>query len=59
VGVVIFDPRGNQIMEYSWNIGATTNNKAKANAMLMGIQLAKKRNIYEINIVCNSKNIIH
>jgi hypothetical protein len=27
-GRVLFDPRGNQLMEYSWNLGVTTNNKA-------------------------------
>jgi ribonuclease HI len=57
-GGVLFDPRGNQIMEYSWNLGVTTNNKEEAYAMLMGIQLAKKRSISELNIVGDSKNTI-
>jgi len=56
---VLFDPRGNQLMEYSWNLGATTNNKAEAYAMFMGMQLAKKRKITNLNIVSDSKNIIH
>jgi ribonuclease HI len=57
-GGVLFDPRGNQLMEYSWNLGATTNNKAEAYTMYMGIQLAKKRKITELNIVGDSKNTI-
>lgn len=43
---VFFYPRANQIMAYSWNLGVTTNNRAEAYAMLMGIQLAKKRSIW-------------
>jgi ribonuclease HI len=46
-------------MEYSWNLGVTTNNKAKAYAMYIGIQLAKKRKIIALNIVGDSKNTIH
>jgi ribonuclease HI len=51
VGGVLFDPRGNQIMEYSWNLGVTTNNKAEAYALYIGVQLAKKRQINALNIV--------
>jgi len=57
-GGVLFDPRGNQIMEYSWNLGVTTNNKEDTYAILMGIQLAKKISISNLNIVGDSKNII-
>jgi hypothetical protein len=46
-------------MEHSWNLGATTNNKAKTYFMHMGIQLEKKRNITKLNIVGDSKNTIH
>jgi hypothetical protein len=52
---VLFHPRGNQIMEYSWNLGVTTNNKAEAYAMVMGIQLEKKISISELNIGGDSK----
>lgn len=55
-GGVLFHPRGNKIMEHSWTIGVTTNNKAEAYAMLIGIQLEKKISIYELNIAGDSKN---
>jgi hypothetical protein len=54
VGGVLFHHRGYQIMEYSWSLGVTTNNKAEDYAMLMSIQLEKKRSTSELNIVGDS-----
>jgi ribonuclease HI len=46
-------------LEYYWNLGITTNNKAEAYALFIGVQLAKKRQIDALNIVGDSKNTIH
>lgn len=45
-------------MEYSWNLEVTTNNKAEAYALYIGVQLAKKKQINALNIVGYSKNTI-
>jgi ribonuclease HI len=45
-------------IKFYWNLGVTTNNKAKAYAVYQGIQLAKQRHIYYLKIVGDSKNVI-
>jgi ribonuclease HI len=50
--------RGKRILNYYWNIGKDTNNKAEAYALLKGIQLAKLRQISNLNVIGDSKTII-
>jgi ribonuclease HI len=57
-GGVLFNPRGNKLMDYSWNLEVTTNNKVEAYTLYMGIQLEKKRKIIDLNILGDSKNTI-
>jgi ribonuclease HI len=58
VGGVLYDPRGNHELNYYWNIGITSNNKVEAYVVYQGVQLEKQRQIYELNIVGDSKNTI-
>jgi ribonuclease HI len=55
---VLFEPGGKIILNYYWNLGKDTNNKAKAYALLKGLQLANQRQIQSLNIVGDSKTII-
>jgi ribonuclease HI len=43
-------------MDFYWNIGITTNNKGEAYAIYQELQLEKKRQISNLNIVGDSKN---
>ena len=45
-------------MNYYWNLGKETNNKAEAYALLKGIQLENQRQIQNLNVVGDSKTII-
>jgi ribonuclease HI len=57
-GGVLFSPRGQRLLTYSWNLGMTTNNSAEAYALLKGAQIAKVRQINELIILGDSKTII-
>jgi ribonuclease HI len=58
VGGVLFIPRGQILLTYSWNLGITTNNLAEAYAIFKGAQLAKERQINQLIILGDSKTII-
>jgi ribonuclease HI len=58
VGGVLYGPRGIRELDFYWNLGVTMNNKAEAYAVFQGIQLAKQRQISQLNIVGDSKNTI-
>jgi ribonuclease HI len=45
-------------LNYYWNLGKETNNKAEAYALLKGIQMENQRQIQNMNVVINSKTII-
>jgi ribonuclease HI len=45
-------------LDYFWNLGMETNNKAEAYALLQGIHLEKKGKIQILNVVGDSKTII-
>jgi ribonuclease HI len=57
-GGVLFIPRGQRLLTYSWNLGITTNNLAEAYAIFKGAQLAQERQINQLIILGDSKNII-
>jgi ribonuclease HI len=57
-GGVLFGPRGQRMITYSWNLGTTTNNSAEAYALLKGTQIAKERQINKLIIIGDSKTII-
>jgi hypothetical protein len=42
---VLYGPRGTQEVDFYWNLGITSNNKAEAYAVFQGVQLAKQRKI--------------
>jgi hypothetical protein len=44
-GGVIYDSEGNKLIDYSWGLGKTTNNKAEFLAAYMGLNLAQDRHI--------------
>jgi hypothetical protein len=46
-------------MEFYWNLGITINNKAEVYSPFLGIQLENQRQIFGLNILGDSKNIIH
>jgi ribonuclease HI len=52
------NPEGKRILNYYWNIGKDTNNKAEAYALLKGLQLTKTRQISDLNVIGDSKTII-
>jgi hypothetical protein len=41
-GGVLYSPRGNRLLDFSWNLGKTTNNMAEAYAIYQGILLAQR-----------------
>jgi ribonuclease HI len=57
-GGVLFKHGGKIILNYYWNIGKDTNTKAKAYALLKGLQLTNQRQIQNLNVVGDSKTII-
>jgi ribonuclease HI len=57
-GGVLYEPRGKIILNYYWNIGKDTNNKAEAYALLKGLQLAKTHQISNLNVLGDSKTVI-
>jgi ribonuclease HI len=46
------------MLDFSWNLGVTTNNMAEAYTMYQGVLLAQERKLSSIIIVGDSKNII-
>jgi hypothetical protein len=58
-GGVLYSPRGNQFLDFSWNLGKTSNNMVEAYAIYQGILLAQEQQLKHITIVGDSKNIIH
>jgi ribonuclease HI len=57
-GGVLYEPGGKIILNYYWNIGKDTNNKAEAYALLKGLQLAKTHQISNLNVIGDSKTVI-
>jgi len=57
-GGVLFELRGKRILNYYWNLGKDTKNKAKVYALLRGLHLANQRQIQNLNVVADSKIII-
>jgi hypothetical protein len=58
VGGVLYGPRGNRVLEFSWNLGKTSNNMVKAYAVYQEILLTHDHQMNYIKIVGDSKNII-
>jgi ribonuclease HI len=57
-GGVIFDSDGQNIVDYSWGLGKTTNNKVESLAVYMGLQIAHSRNIHILTILGDSELVI-
>jgi ribonuclease HI len=57
-GGVIFDSDGQNILDYSWGLGKTTNNRAESLAVYMGLQIASSRNLHELTVLGDSELII-
>jgi ribonuclease HI len=57
-GGVIIDSDGQNILDYSWGLGNTTNNKAESLAVYMGLQIARSRNLHELIVLGDSELII-
>lgn len=55
---VLYGPRGNQIPDFSQNLGNTSNNMVESYAVYQGILLAWEQQLNHITIVGVSKNII-
>jgi len=58
VGVVIYDSKGKKIVDYSWGLGKTTNNKAEILAAYMGSKISQERNIQTLRVLGDSEIII-
>jgi ribonuclease HI len=57
-GGVIIDSDGQNILDYSWGLGNTTNNKAESLAVYMGLRIARSQNIHELIVLGDSELII-
>jgi hypothetical protein len=59
VGGVIFFPRGNIRLSFSWSLGHATNNQAEAYALLQGLLLARQQGLDSIIILGDLKVVIN
>jgi hypothetical protein len=57
-GGVLYSPRGQRLLDFSWNLGINSNNMAEAYAIYQGILLVQEQQLNRITIVGDSKNII-
>jgi ribonuclease HI len=57
-GGVLYNPRGKRMLNYSWNLGVTTNNMAETYAMYQGVLLDQERKFNNIIVIGDSKNTI-
>jgi ribonuclease HI len=57
-GGVIYDPEGNKLINYSWGLGKTTNNKAEILAAYMGLELAQDWHIQALIVLGDSEIVI-
>jgi ribonuclease HI len=57
-GGVIYDSEGNKLIDYSWGLGKTTNNKAEFLAAYMGLKLAQDRHIQALIVLGDSEIVI-
>lgn len=58
IGAIIYSPTGAVISKISQRIGIGTNNEAEYQALIAGLQEAKKQNINEIQIFLDSELIV-
>jgi ribonuclease HI len=58
VGGVLYERVGIFFFNYYCNIGKETNNKEEAYALLKGLQLAKTRQISNLNVIGDSNTVI-
>ena len=57
-GGVIFDPGGNKVVEYFWNIGYDSNNMAETYGLWQGLKQLKDKGVDEVMVFGDSKLII-
>jgi ribonuclease HI len=58
-GRVIYFPGGQIRLTFSWSLGVTSNNQAKAYAIFKGLSLAKSQGIDDISIIGDSWVIVN
>jgi ribonuclease HI len=58
-GGVIFSPGGHIQTTFSWSLGITSNNQAKAYALYKGLSIAKSQDIEELIIIGDSGVILN
>ena len=57
-GGVIFDPGGNKVLEFFWNIGYDSNNMAEAYGLWQGLKQLKNKGVEEVMVFGDSRLII-
>jgi len=57
-GGVIYDFEGNKLIDYSWGLGKTTNNKAEFLATYMGLKIAQDRHIQALIVLVDYEIVI-
>ena len=57
-GGVLYDPKDNLLLKYSWGLGTETNNKAEALALWQGLIQAKNMGINDLIVFGDSRIII-
>jgi ribonuclease HI len=57
-GGVIYDSEGNKLIDYSWGLGKTTNNKEEFLEAYMGLKLTQDRHIHALIVLGDSEIVI-
>ena len=57
-GGVIYEPKGNHVSTYAWELGIVTNNKVEAYALLQGPSIVISMGIRQFTIIRDSRIII-
>lgn len=58
IGCVLYDEKNNIIESYSKYLGITTNNQAEYNALLHGLELARKHKADEVECFLDSELVV-
>ena len=58
MGGIIYDPRGNIVSTYAWGIGHKSSNEAEWLVLLFGLDLLRKKNITNVAVLGDSKQVI-
>jgi ribonuclease HI len=51
VGGVIYDFDGHKVVDFTWGLGKTTNNRVETLALYMGLKLTPKQSIQTLTVM--------